>query len=393
VNVAPKGFSFSAVPARFKYAGRNDLTLILSTEPAVAAGLFTTNRFQAAPVLVAREAIESGRPVRGIVVNAGQANACTGEQGLANCRESLELIASRIGCEPGELLPASTGVIGDQLKMELWRDAVPALCDGLGGSTPMDAAKAIMTTDGFPKLAWRSVGAGAGEIRVLGMAKGAGMICPNMATMLAFILCDAAVEPGWWRECLTRAVNSSFNAVTVDGDTSTNDCLLALANGASGVEARGETATLLAQAVEDVCRDLSYFLVQDAEGGTKVVRIVVEGAADDAQAEQVARTVGHSPLVKTAMFGKDPNWGRIVAAIGRSGADFDPVKVEVSLAGISIFRGGQPVAMDRDAVFAPYLRRGEVEVAIRLGAGQGSYVLLASDLTFEYVRINAEYRT
>jgi glutamate N-acetyltransferase / amino-acid N-acetyltransferase len=393
VNVAPKGFSFSAVPARFKYAGRNDLTLILSTEPAVAAGLFTTNRFQAAPVLVARESIESGRQVRGIVVNAGQANACTGEQGLANCRESLELIASRIGCEPGELLPASTGVIGDQLKMELWRDAVPALCDGLGGSTPMDAAKAIMTTDAFPKLAWRSVGAGAGEIRVLGMAKGAGMICPNMATMLAFILCDAAVEPGWWRECLARAVNSSFNAVTVDGDTSTNDCLLALANGASGVEARGETATLLAQAVEDVCRDLSYYLVQDAEGGTKVVRIVVKGAADDAQAEQVARTVGHSPLVKTAMFGKDPNWGRIVAAIGRSGADFDPGKVEVSLAGISIFKGGQPVAMDRDAVFAPSLRRGEIEVTILLGAGQGGYVLLASDLTLDYVRINAEYRT
>jgi glutamate N-acetyltransferase / amino-acid N-acetyltransferase len=393
VNVAPKGFSFSAVPARFKYAGRNDLTLILSAGPAVGAGLFTTNRFQAAPVLVAREVIESGRTVRGIVVNAGQANACTGEQGLTNCRESLELIASRIGCDPRELLPASTGVIGDQLKMELWRDAVPALCDGLGGSTPMDAAKAIMTTDAFPKIAWKSVGAGAGEIRVLGMAKGAGMICPNMATMLAFILCDAAVEPGWWRECLARAVETSFNAVTVDGDTSTNDCLLGLANGASGVEARGETGRLLAQAVEEVCRDLSYFLVQDAEGGTKVVRIVVEGAADDAQAERVARTVGHSPLVKTAMFGKDPNWGRIVAAIGRSGADFDPDNVEVSLAGISIFRGGQPVAMDRDAVFAPYLRRGEVEVAIRLGAGQGSYVLLASDLTHEYVRINAEYRT
>jgi glutamate N-acetyltransferase / amino-acid N-acetyltransferase len=381
------------VPARFKYAGRNDLTLILSAGPAVGAGLFTTNRFQAAPVLVAREVIESGRTVRGIVVNAGQANACTGEQGLTNCRESLELIASRIGCDPRELLPASTGVIGDQLKMELWRDAVPALCDGLGGSTPMDAAKAIMTTDAFPKIAWKSVGAGAGEIRVLGMAKGAGMICPNMATMLAFILCDAAVEPGWWRECLARAVETSFNAVTVDGDTSTNDCLLGLANGASGVEARGETGRLLAQAVEEVCRDLSYFLVQDAEGGTKVVRIVVEGAADDAQAERVARTVGHSPLVKTAMFGKDPNWGRIVAAIGRSGADFDPDNVEVSLAGISIFRGGQPVAMDRDAVFAPYLRRGEVEVAIRLGAGQGSYVLLASDLTHEYVRINAEYRT
>jgi glutamate N-acetyltransferase / amino-acid N-acetyltransferase len=393
VIVAPKGFSFSAVPAGFKNQGRNDLVLILSDRPAVGAGVFTTNRFQAAPVLIAKESIDSLRPVRGILVNAGQANACTGEQGIENCRTTLEWVSGQIGCAPEELLPASTGVIGDQLKMDAWREAAPLLSRTLGRSTPMDAAKAIMTTDRFPKLAWRSVGTGRDQIRIAGMAKGAGMICPNMATMLAFVLCDARVDQAWWRGCLVKAVAKSFNAVTVDGDTSTNDCVLALANGASGVSAEGEKAQKLAQAVEDLCRELAYFIVQDAEGGTKVVRITVEGAVSDLEAEQVARTVGHSPLVKTAMFGQDPNWGRIVAALGRSGAGFEPERVEVMLAGIPIFRSGQPVEMDRDAVFAPYLRRGEVGVTIRLQAGEGRYELLTSDLTLDYVRINAEYRT
>jgi glutamate N-acetyltransferase / amino-acid N-acetyltransferase len=393
VIVAPKGFSFSAVPAGFKYQGRNDLVLILSDRPAVGAGVFTTNRFQAAPVLIAKESIDSLRPVRGILVNAGQANACTGEQGIENCRTTLEWVSGQIGCAPEELLPASTGVIGDQLKMDIWREAAPLLSRTLGRSTPMDAAKAIMTTDRFPKLAWRSVGTGRDQIRIAGMAKGAGMICPNMATMLAFVLCDARVDQAWWRGCLAKAVAKSFNAVTVDGDTSTNDCVLALANGASGVSAEGEKAPMLAHAVEDLCRELAYFIVQDAEGGTKVVRITVEGAVSDLEAELVARTVGHSPLVKTAMFGQDPNWGRIVAALGRSGAGFEPDRVEVMLAGIPIFRSGQPVEMDRDAVFAPYLRRGEVGVTIRLQAGEGRYELLTSDLTLDYVRINAEYRT
>jgi glutamate N-acetyltransferase / amino-acid N-acetyltransferase len=393
VIVAPKGFSFSAVPAGFKYKNRNDLVLLLSDRPATGAGVFTTNRFQAAPVLIAKESIDSLQPVRGILVNAGQANACTGEQGVENCRQTLEWVSGQVGCAPGELLPASTGVIGDQLKMDVWREAVPLLSRSMGRSTPMDAAKAIMTTDSFPKLAWRSVGEGRGVIRVLGMAKGAGMICPNMATMLAFVLCDAQVDPTWWRDCLARAAGVSFNAVSVDGDTSTNDCVLALANGASGVLVEGDLALQLAHAVEEVCRELAYFIVQDAEGGTKVVRISVEGAVSDCEAEQVARTVGHSPLVKTAMFGQDPNWGRIVAALGRSGAEFQPQRVEVLLAGIPIFGSGQPVEMDRDAVFAPFLRRGEIEVTIRLHAGKGRYELLTSDLTLDYVRINAEYRT
>jgi glutamate N-acetyltransferase / amino-acid N-acetyltransferase len=393
VIVPPKGFSFSAVPAGFKYKNRNDLVLLLSDRPATGAGVFTTNRFQAAPVLIAKESIDSLQPVRGILVNAGQANACTGEQGVENCRQTLEWVSGQVGCAPGELLPASTGVIGDQLKMDAWQEAVPLLSRNMGRSTPMDAAKAIMTTDSFPKLAWRSVGEGRAVMRVLGMAKGAGMICPNMATMLAFVLCDAQVDPAWWRDCLARAAGVSFNAVSVDGDTSTNDCVLALANGASGVLVEGDLALQLAQAVEEVCRELAYFIVQDAEGGTKVVRISVEGAVSDREAEQVARTVGHSPLVKTAMFGQDPNWGRIVAALGRSGAEFQPQRVEVLLAGIPIFGSGQPVELDRDAVFAPYLRRGEIEVTIRLHAGEGRYELLTSDLTLDYVRINAEYRT
>jgi glutamate N-acetyltransferase / amino-acid N-acetyltransferase len=393
VIVAPRGFSFSAVPAGFRYKGRSDLVLLFSDRPAVAAGVFTTNRFQAAPVLIARESVRGGKPLRGILVNAGQANACTGEQGIEQCRRTLEWVSGQVGCAPEELLPASTGVIGDQLVMERWREAVPMLSRALGRSTPMDAAKAIMTTDSFPKMAWRGVGTGRDRIRVLGMAKGAGMICPDMATMLAFLLCDGQVEQPFWRDCLARAVEVSFNAVTVDGDTSTNDCVLALANGASGVRAEGELAEQLARAVEEICRELAYFIIQDGEGGTKVVRITVGGAANDLEAERVARTVGHSPLVKTAMFGRDPNWGRIVAALGRSGAEFDPDRVEVLLAGIPIFRSGRPVEMDRDAVFAPYLRRGEVEIEIRLNAGDGRYVLLTSDLTLDYVRLNAEYRT
>lgn len=388
----PSGFQFSTAQCGFKRPGRSDLGLVVSSVPAVAAGVFTTNRFQAAPVLVARDILDKGASsIRAIVVNSGQANACTGQEGIDNCRATLEML-SQLGLEPSSILPASTGVIGDQLKMELWEKGIPALRENLGRVGLVDMARAIMTTDTFPKLATREVQLSTGTVRLAGFCKGAGMICPNMATMLGFVLCDAGVERQWWQEALTRCADKSFNAITVDGDTSTNDCVLALANGAAA-EARGADLAALEEALLEICQDLAYMIVQDAEGGTKVMRINVSGAASMADAQLAARAVGNSPLVKTALYGRDPNWGRIVAALGRSGATFVPEDVIVRIAGMTIFRQGTPVKADWDSLLASALRRDTVDIDLDLGAGDADLTLLASDFTEEYIKINAEYRT
>ncbi len=389
----PQGFFFSTAACGFKHADRDDLGLIVSQCDAICAGVFTQNRFQAAPVLVAKKHLAQGAPVRAIVVNSGQANACTGEEGLNNCQKTTELVADLVGCQPRQVLPASTGVIGDQLKMDKWQLAVSQLQANMGQKPAEAVAKAMMTTDTFPKLATKTLHTEQGEIRLLGMAKGAGMICPNMATMLGFVLCDAAVEAQWWQTTLTRAVEHSFNRITVDGDTSTNDCVLALANGASSVSVNGEEAQKLEAALTDLCQELAYSIVRDAEGGTKVLRITVSGAKTEADAQLAARAVGNSPLVKTALYGRDPNWGRIVAALGRSGADFSPEQVSVSISGYTIFQDETPVVGDWDTLLAPALSQRDVELAITLGNGAGSCSLLASDLTEDYVRINAEYRS
>ncbi len=388
----PNGFQFSTAQCGFKRPGRSDLGLVISSVPAMAAGVFTTNRFQAAPVLVAKDILEKGASgIRAIVVNSGQANACTGQEGIANCRATLEML-SGLGLEPSAILPASTGVIGDQLKMDLWEKGVPALRDNLGKVGLVEMARAIMTTDTFPKLAAREIRLSTGTVRLAGFCKGAGMICPNMATMLGFILCDAGVEGQWWQEALTRCADKSFNAITVDGDTSTNDCVLALANG-TAVEARGADLALLEEALLDICQDLAFMIVQDAEGGTKVMRVNVRGAANMADAQLAARAVGNSPLVKTALYGRDPNWGRIVAALGRSGAAFVPEDVIVRIAGMTIFRQGTPVKADWDSLLASALRRDTVDIDLELYAGGTELTLLASDFTEEYIKINAEYRT
>jgi glutamate N-acetyltransferase/amino-acid N-acetyltransferase len=393
----PKGFRFAASKAAFKREGRYDLAVMLSDAPAVAAGVFTTNRFQAAPVLQCIETLASSERVRGVVANSGQANACTGEQGLVNCRVSLEMAAGAVGVSMDELLPASTGVIGQHIKLDRWRAALPELEGSLGKVGPMEFTRAIMTTDKFPKLAWATIRHNGQEARVLGMAKGAGMICPNMATMLGFIACDADVEPGLWRDMLRRAVERSFNRITVDGDTSTNDCVLALANGASGLRIGPDTEhdgrQALQTALNEVCEALAYMIVQDAEGGTKVVRIHVVGAKDDRQAELAARAVGNSPLVKTALFGRDANWGRIVAAVGRSGAEFNPDHVAMAIGGITIFEGGAPKVGDIDGLLAAHMDQRDISIEVSLGDGPGEYTLLASDLTVEYIKINADYRT
>ncbi len=392
----PKGFRFAAAKAAFKREGRYDLAVMLSDTPAVAAGVFTTNRFQAAPVVQCIETLSSRERVRGVVANSGQANACTGEQGLVNCRVSLEMAAQAVGVTMDDLLPASTGVIGQHIKLDRWRAAMPELSESLGKVGPMEFTRAIMTTDSFPKLAWATLRPDDNverEVRVLGVAKGAGMICPNMATMLGFIACDAEVEPGLWQDVLRQAVERSFNRITVDGDTSTNDCVLALANGASGVRIGPDGRQALLEAVSEVCEALAYMIVQDAEGGTKVVRIHIVGALDDRQAELAARAVGNSPLVKTALFGRDANWGRIVAAVGRSGAEFNPDRVAMAIGGVTIFEGGAPKVGDIDGLLAAHMHQRDISIEVSLGDGPGEYTLLASDLTVEYVKINADYRT
>lgn len=390
----PAGYKFASLDAGFKYSGRDDLALILSDVPAVAAAVFTKNKFQAAPVTVGKEILEESRIVRGALINAGMANACTGEEGIADCRESLELAAKALGIKSRDLLPSSTGVIGPRFNMEKWRAVAPRLADQLGKDDPVKAAKAIMTTDKFPKLAWGEIEISGRPVRMLGMCKGAGMISPDMATMLGFIICDAEVDEQWWQDALRRCIDKSFNCVTVDGDTSTNDTVMAFANGASGAAVEsGEQKLELEALLLDICQQLSYMIVQDAEGGTKVMTIEVAGAATDADAELIVRAVGNSPLVKTALFGEDPNWGRIVAAAGRSGAEFDPEKLTLSFGKIVVFEKGRPVEGDMDALLEPIMRKQDIDVFITLGDGEGSSMLKASDLTREYISINADYRS
>ena len=292
-----------------------------------------------------------------------------------------------------ELLPASTGVIGAQMDMNRWAAAVPSLVKALGSVDLEGLARAMMTTDAFPKMAGRELSLAGGSVRLAGVAKGAGMICPNMATMLSLVMCDAAVEPSAWRAMFRRAVDATFNRVSVDGDTSTNDSLYGLANGASGVTVRPEELPLLETALTEVLGELAYMLVKDGEGATKVMHIHVTGAACDEDAEKVARTVGHSQLVKTAMFGRDPNWGRIVAAAGRAGVDFDPMALRVTLCGVELFRNGRPTDLDFDALLEEPLKKVDLPLDIVLGEGPGESRLLASDLSHGYVSLNSDYRS
>lgn len=390
----PKGFSLSRAQAGFKTPDRYDLALLVSEIPAAAAGVFTTALFQAAPVQIGREMLRERQTARAVLINAGQANACTGSEGLIRCRRTMELVAAGTGLSPKDILPASTGVIGAQLNLDAWMKAVPELTKGLGKASLEDFASAIMTTDSFPKFASEEVSLSSGTVSLAGVAKGAGMICPNMATMLSTVFSDVEVERKAWQAMFERAVQLTFNRATVDGDTSTNDTLYGLANGASGVTASSrEDLLLLEEALVRVLSRLAYMLVQDGEGATKVMHIKVTGARTAEDAEKAARAVGHSQLVKTAMYGKDANWGRIVAALGRSGACFNPAEVRVNLCGVELFKNEQPTTVDFDALLKEPLAQRDLDLDIVLGTGHGEYFLLASDLTHEYVSINADYRS
>lgn len=393
MTATPKGFTLATVNAGFRQKKRPDIALVVSEYPAVTAAMFTQAAFVAAPVTVAKELVAANTAKRAVLVNTGQANACTGEEGLANCRETLRLVAKACGLDATEILPASTGVIGDQMKMDLWEKAVGPLAEKLGTASVEDFADAIRTTDAFPKFRGATVELADGAVTIAGVAKGAGMICPNMATMICVVLCDVTIDAAIWQKMFKTAVDKTFNRVTVDGDTSTNDTIFGLANGASGVMMKQEDYPLLQAALVKILGDLAYMLVQDGEGATKVMHISVAGAKDDADAEKIARTIGHSPLVKTAMYGNDANWGRIAAAVGRSGASFNAKDVRVTLCGIEVFRDEQPTASNFDAVLTAPLQERDIPIDIVVGHGNGSYTLLASDLTHKYVDINAAYRS
>lgn len=390
-----KGFQFSAVEAAIKKPGRKDLALIYSETPAVAAAVFTTNKVKAAPVLLSAERITCNC-AQALVVNSGNANACTGSQGMLDARQTTRLLAEGLDIDEQLVQVCSTGVIGVPLPMDRLGAAIPALIAGRGTATLDDLAAAIMTTDTFPKTAVRTGTVNGISYTIAGTAKGAGMIMPNMATMLSFVLTDATLDPALISSIFRTGVDRSFNAITIDGDTSTNDTCLLMANGAAGTPVIAEDspeAEQFARLLDEVLLDLARLIVKDGEGATKFVQITVSGAQSDADAKQAALAVANSCLVKTAFFGQDANWGRIFAAVGYSGATVNPDLLalwfdEVCMARDGIFAGG-----DAEARGSEILRKPEFNVRIDLGLGSGTATVYTSDLSHEYVSINADYRT
>lgn len=392
---APKGFRSAALHCGIKAkANALDLAVIAADTTASAAGLFTTNLAQAAPVLVSKQHLaRSGGIARAIVVNSGCANACTGDQGMSDAVSMATDVANALECDPSEVLVASTGVIGVNLKMDRVssgiRSAVPALVRGKGSET----ARAIMTTDPFPKEYAVTVQTARGSFSVGGTAKGSGMIEPNMATMLGFITTDARISPALLDRALRESGRDTFNAITVDGECSTNDSLFALASGASGVTVDEELYPALHEAFLTVSRELALGIVRGGEGATKLISVHVRDARSIDDARQVARTIANSPLVKTAIHGADPNWGRIVAAAGRAGVKFDVQRATVHVGPILLFENGLPHD-DAAPRAEEHLKGKEIQIEVSLGTGgQHSATIWTCDLSAEYVRINGEYRT
>ncbi|HSB51706.1 MAG TPA: bifunctional glutamate N-acetyltransferase/amino-acid acetyltransferase ArgJ [Dissulfurispiraceae bacterium] len=389
----PKGFLFATAEAAIKKPGRRDMALIVSEKEAAVAGVFTTNRVKAAPVRMDMRQIRKGKG-QAIVMNSGNANACTGAQGMEDAVEMGDLTASLLGISPRSVYVCSTGVIGTPLPMQRIRSAMPGLCASLGKWTIADVAAAIMTTDTFPKMAARTVRIGGKTCIISGVCKGAGMIAPRMATMLCSIITDVFIGSSSLRVALREAVGRTFNRITVDGDMSTNDTVLIMANGMAGnreIVAGTPEHRVFATALTGVAGDLSRLVVRDGEGATKVVEVIVRRAKSDREARRAARAVADSLLVKTAMYGNDANWGRIMAALGYSGIALDEPKVDIYLNGLAVVKGGLGKGNDKAA--NERLRAREVSIEIDLGIGTGSDAVMTCDLTEEYVKINAEYRT
>ncbi len=392
-EIAVPGFRGGAVRCGIRKRGRADLALVLSDRPCTSDVLFTRNRVVAAPIAWGK-GLRSRSALRGVIANSGNANACTGRAGLAAVRKISARACRELGLPDESLLVSSTGVIGVTLPAERILAAIPRICSSLSGDGIPQASEAILTTDAYPKRALRKVRIRGGTITLAGIAKGAGMIAPSMGTMLAYVFTDAAVRSADLRKVFRAAVARSFHRIVVDGDMSTNDTAAIFANGACGLSPlEGRDLANFAEALHDLLLALSLMIVRDGEGATRVVRITVSGARSDRAAEKAARAVATSLLVKTAAFGADPNWGRVIAAVGRSGVDMDPVRAEVSFAGEKVMRRGMLNDRRAEHRAAPKLRKKEYAIDVDLGLGKGRYFVYFSDLTHDYIRINAGYRT
>jgi glutamate N-acetyltransferase/amino-acid N-acetyltransferase len=424
---APKGYQAAGITAGLKASGLPDLALIVSDMDAIAAGVFTTSQVKAACVEYCRQVLQAKQSARAILCNSGQANAATGEQGMRDAVESAQLLAEKLGISPEQILLASTGVIGQRIKMDALRSGIPKVVAALSDTGSDTTARAIMTTDLVPKSIALETTIGDRPVRIGGIAKGSGMIHPNMATMLAFVTCDAAVTPSLWQQMLTRAADRSFNSITVDGDTSTNDCLIALANGQSRTPAitdMGVEAERLEAMLTEVCQYLAKSIARDGEGATCLIEVQVTGAQNELAARQIAKTIAGSSLVKSAIFGRDPNWGRIAAAAGRAGVPFEQNNLKIKLGDFLLLEYGQPLAFDRSAASA-YLKQAAetplppgftatnesndlegdrkkitpqsvdnpVIISVSVGNGHGTAKAWGCDLSYDYVKINAEYTT
>ncbi len=398
---AVPGFDAAGIASGIKKNGALDLALVTSSLPCRAAAVFTQNAFPAAPVQYDRQLLDlNPEGIYGVVINSGNANACTGAQGLANTRFTAEAVEAAIGTGDNAVFVMSTGVIGAQLPLEKLLNGIPNAHEQLSTGGWLSAAQAIMTTDTRPKLVSRTLLLNGIDVHVTGMAKGSGMIHPNMATMLSVIATDANVSQPLLQTALVEAANQSFNRISIDGDTSTNDTLLLLANGAAAheeiVDQDSNAFSQFQMALTDLCTELAHEIVRDGEGATKFVTLQIEGAVDDVQAHQAANTVATSPLVKTAFFGNDANWGRVLAAIGRAGIQVDPDRYDMFISDgaitLQLVAGGTPIDyLEKEA--AAIFAQPEIQIHVELGLGDGCATVWTSDLSHDYVSINADYRT
>jgi glutamate N-acetyltransferase/amino-acid N-acetyltransferase len=387
------GFQAAGVSCGLKKNGRKDLGLIYSKVPANVAGVFTQNRIQAAPVQLDRQRINKG-VCRALIVNSGNANCCTGEQGMRDAMDMASFTAAGVGVAEEEVLVSSTGVIGEPLPVEKIKNAMTELVAALHGEGIHDFAEAIMTTDTVPKVISRCGELDGKVFTVSGVAKGAGMIRPDMATMLCYVMTDIQASPVLLKEMLKAGVDLSLNRITVDGDTSTNDTTLLMANGLSGAEVINDTQKgVFQQVLDDVLISLAKWLIKDGEGATKLVEIVVTGAESDQDARRIADTVAHSNLFKTALFGEDANWGRILAAAGRAGVAVDPEKIDVRFGPVLMVKDGLGCGKTAEAEATKILKQSEFDITIDLKSGKGHAAVFTCDFSIDYVKINADYRS
>ncbi len=392
-NYSVPGFLASAVSAGLKKSGTLDLSLIFSQKEAVALGVFTTNRVKAAPVLLTQERIKKGS-IRAIITNTGYANACTGIRGLNDAIQTADIVAKGLEIDPEETVVASTGVIGAYLPFNLIKRAIPNLIKNVSPNGFKSVAQALMTTDSFPKMSYFEGNAGGHPFHLLGLAKGAGMIMPKMATMLSFLLTDINIDSQTLWPIFRSAAEYTFNRITVDGETSTNDMVLIMANGDAGNKRLDRSAKrAFERGLTYVMGELAYMIAKDGEGASKVVTIEVKGAATKNDADIAARAVGNSNLVKTAIFGEDPNWGRIMAALGRSGIKMEENKVQMWIDGIKIVDGGLMTSEKQERQAAEKMKKKQLTITIHLNQGRGKDRIITCDLTYDYIRINADYRS